>query len=594
MIIWSVILAGVLALLFYSTYPRPDFVATVYAPTYATPIIDFVNAHKMTRQYVYDNTVITGIDTEVDFYDSTKGNVVYPDLTNLSDKLKPYLPDGPKNDLTGISALTRCLNHEGTGLVSCNVRNSSDYLMTYTTPNANWDQKYPGWKKAFIKQTNQNAFCGFIKNATTLSTARGDFTTQYPLTGGGGSPQIGDLACLSFAPYYTPTGQVLYYDGLNNTGAGHSDTTTKWVNLTGQANYDITEFSLNNFKWYPDAIAYHTFQNYSVLDTHLDPNIFNGSWTIESAFDNTQTFDRYPSTGGLIFGTGLFAVGSTAKTLLFSYIPTQIPGYNYFISTYLYDKAALKRTINWSAFMLKGTVVVSVDDKTHSTYWDNTFYSPAITLTTPYQNTSFKQTLSLMNASTISNFAVNGRLHFTRVYSQPLTDAERTRHYEIDEIRYYLTRFDRTKTTTRGYIDADGILRSKGDTSVRRGLVIVPINDTTHLRAGQTYRIINPKCIENPTFVIGYWNGASEPATNAQLTNVETIEGTNALITIPAGARYLVVYTHDSTLKDNGEPTEMLETSTRKFDVYCSSSNAADYKNYTGSRFYIYQERNDS
>ena len=186
MIIWSVILAGVLALLFYSTYPRPDLVATVYAPTYATPIVDFVNAHQAVRAYIYDNTKIAGIDTELDFYDAAKGNVDYPVLTNLQDTVAKYLPDGPKNDLTGISALTRCLNHEGTGLVSCNVRNSSDYVMTYMTPNANWDQKYPGWKKAFFKQTNQNAFCGFIKNATTLSTARGDFVTQYPLTGGGG------------------------------------------------------------------------------------------------------------------------------------------------------------------------------------------------------------------------------------------------------------------------------------------------------------------------------------------------------------------------------------------------------------------------
>ena len=243
--------------------------------------------------------------------------------------------------------------------------------------------------------------------------------------------------------------------------------------------------------------------------------------------------------------------------------------------------------------MLKGSVVVSVDNRTHSTYWDNTFYASPQTLTTPYQNTANKQTLFLMNASTISNYAGNTRMHFTRIYDRPLKDEDRTRNYEIDVIRYYLTRFDKVKTTTRGYIDSAGIVRSKGDSSVRRGLVIVPINDTSMLRAGQTYRIINQKCTLDPTFVIGYWNGSSEPGTNAQLNNVETIEGTNALITIPAGARYLVVYTHDSTLQENGEPVEMLETSAgKKYDAYCSS--LTTYTTYVAPRLFIYQERNDS
>ena len=350
---------------------------------------------------------------------------------------------------------------------------------------------------------------------------------------------------------------------------------------------------MNNFKWYPDALAYHTFQNYTVLNTHLDPNEFNGSWTIESAFNNSQAFAR-GSTNIPLMGTGLFAVGASAKTLLFAHIPTQIPGYMDYIRTLVYEIGTPKQTVNWGALMLKGSVVVSVDNLRHSTYWDNVLYSPTIDLTTPYQNSGTNQTLFLMNASTVANYAGNIRMHFTRVYDHPLTDAERTRHYEIDEIRYYLTRFDKTKTTTRGYIDAYGIIRSKGDTSVRRGLVIVPINDETLLRAGQTYRIINPKCIENPTFVIGYWNGASEPANNAQLTNVKTIEGTSALITIPAGARYLVVNTHDSTLQANGDPVEMLELSTgQKHDAYCSSY-PPNHTIYVGPRLYIYQERNDS
>ena len=343
---------------------------------------------------------------------------------------------------------------------------------------------------------------------------------------------------------------------------------------------------MNNFKWYPDALAYQVQQS-GVLNTHLDPNEFNGSWTVEGIYNNTLAYK--PGVNALpVMRTGLFVVGTYTQNVLFAQIPTQLASLNNYIIFYYRQENTPLGSPNRGGAYGKGYAAVSVDQYVHSGYLNNIFVSPAVTMTKPYKNnvgTLTSQTLFFMNPNQFANAGVGERLHAARVYNRPLSDTERTRHYEIDEIRYYLTQFGNSRKSTRGYIDTAGILRSKGDTTyTQRGLIIIPIDDTNKLRAGQTYRIINPKCIENPTFIIGYWNGASEPANNAQLTNVETIEGTNALITIPTGARYLVVYTHDST-------TEKLHSSSGTiYSAYCTNSTG----DYDAPQLYLFQERNDS
>lgn len=71
------------------------------------------------------------------------------------------------------------------------------------------------------------------------------------------------------APTYVSDGLILYYDAINNTGNGHSSTTTTWKDLSGNGN-DLTLSNFDNTEtsgWSENAINFDGIDDFGTITT---------------------------------------------------------------------------------------------------------------------------------------------------------------------------------------------------------------------------------------------------------------------------------------------------------------------------------------
>lgn len=70
-------------------------------------------------------------------------------------------------------------------------------------------------------------------------------------------------------PTYVSDGLILYYDAINNTGNGHSSTTTTWKDLSGNGN-DLTLSNFDNTEtsgWSENAINFDGIDDFGTITT---------------------------------------------------------------------------------------------------------------------------------------------------------------------------------------------------------------------------------------------------------------------------------------------------------------------------------------
>ena len=289
MLIWSIFLTGVIALLFFMMYPRTDYIKTVETPIAQTAIIQFTEQHKSALELAL-KAVQKAAEREDEKYQGsgTRANTLtipYPDFADL--EKNNYMPKGLDQldwrDANGdlIQSRIVCINYddnasatlstEGTcsigGYTNMNQttisKGTRDYLITYSPKPAELDEFFPGWGVSWAEETKDMDTCGIVKNGKIqspkcpnglcdLSASANTTRLQNLIDASGLSPkddgflEDDGFVCISPIDHYAYDGvsitgknkeMLAYYDGINNTWTGHSNTTKTWYDLSGNENH---------------------------------------------------------------------------------------------------------------------------------------------------------------------------------------------------------------------------------------------------------------------------------------------------------------------------------------------------------------------
>ena len=289
MLIWSIFLTGVIALLFFMMYPRTDYIKTVETPIAQTAIIQFTEQHKSALELAL-KAVQKAAEREDENYQGSgiRNNTLtipYPDFATLSKT--SYLPKGLDQldwrDANGdlIQSRIVCINYDvgatatlsTEGTCSIGGYNSTaqttptsgtrDYLITYSPKPAELDEFFPGWGVSWADETKNMDTCGIVKNGKIQSpkcpnglcdllASENTTRLQNLIDASGLSPkddgflEDDGFVCISPIDHYAYDGvsitgknkeMLAYYDGINNTWTGHSNTTKTWYDLSGNGNH---------------------------------------------------------------------------------------------------------------------------------------------------------------------------------------------------------------------------------------------------------------------------------------------------------------------------------------------------------------------
>lgn len=213
---------------------------------------------------------------------------------------------------------------------------------------------------------------------------------------------------------YVTEGLILHFDGINNTGNGHSTTTTTWKDLSGNGNDGTLSKAPNsNFYWDNNNITLSGVS--SSLGTYVDtPVNLNGKertifYTIDannlagSIWGDTDS----SNTNGLFnYCTFVANRGNSASTQnRYSYTFAKSGIYNYAVTL---SATSLKFYVNG---VLTNTTTNTIGLKTSNN-------------------------LRILAAYYTSQNATNLKLYNFMVYDRALTDAEVLQNYQIDKSTY--------------------------------------------------------------------------------------------------------------------------------------------------------------
>ena len=213
---------------------------------------------------------------------------------------------------------------------------------------------------------------------------------------------------------YVTSGLVLHYDGINNTGNGHSGTTTTWKDLSGNNNDGrLSKATGNNFYWESNNITLSNVS--STLGTYVDtPLNLNGKertifYTIDanglkgSVWGDTDSGNKYG-----LFNYETFVANrgdSTSTQDRISYTFNKSGIYNYAVTL---SSTEIKLYVNGA---LTNTTTNTIGLKTSNN-------------------------LRILSAYYSSQNATNLKMYNFMVYDRPLTDKEVLENYKIDKSLY--------------------------------------------------------------------------------------------------------------------------------------------------------------
>lgn len=226
---------------------------------------------------------------------------------------------------------------------------------------------------------------------------------------------------------YVQNGLQIHYDAINNTGEGHSNTTTTWRDLSPN-HYDgiLKNFSYEEESgWSNNSLRFDGSDDGVFLQDYLK-DLFKSGNTIEVLIE----FDE-----------------SNARDII-------IGNYNN-VGAINYEKASSSELTNkFRAYINMGDTdimttneLLKINEKQILTI---TFDKDNKVLNV-YQNSELKQSISIPKVSTYSidwlnvwigidvrsgTTALKGKIYSVRIYNRVLIDTEIARNYEIDKARY--------------------------------------------------------------------------------------------------------------------------------------------------------------
>ena len=209
---------------------------------------------------------------------------------------------------------------------------------------------------------------------------------------------------------YVTSGLVLHYDGINNTGNGHSSTTTTWKDLSGNGNDGV----VTNGTWHTNSLKFSSSNQQNGVKTNKNFPINFSNQTFSIAFEFSSLSGVEP----------LFGARTTTSDgfMLFNYsndISLDTKGSSTRVS--IGNKLQANTKYNMT-FVFSGTNV-------------KVYRSGVLDRTVSITNanlTSFP--LTIFTAGTRANAL--GNIYNVKVYNRSLTDQEVLQNYQADNQAY--------------------------------------------------------------------------------------------------------------------------------------------------------------
>ena len=211
-------------------------------------------------------------------------------------------------------------------------------------------------------------------------------------------------------PQYIKEGLILHYDAINNTGNGHSNTTTTWKDLSGNGN----DATITGGSWNQSYLTFTQSNEQNGVKTNSNfPIDFNNTFNIVFSLSSVNSVEallgaRTSTTDGMM----LFNYSNNQKLTL----DTKGSGSRIELG----DRLSANKKYNLTVTFSGTTAKLYIDGQ--------------ITNTVTFTDASLNFPLTIFTAGTRTNSL--GDIYSVKVYNRALNDSEVKTNYEVDKERF--------------------------------------------------------------------------------------------------------------------------------------------------------------
>lgn len=214
---------------------------------------------------------------------------------------------------------------------------------------------------------------------------------------------------------YVSEGMILHYDAINNTGNGHSSTTTTWKDLSGNGN----DATVTGGRWINNSLEFTTSNTTNGVKTNSNFSInYNNTFNIVFKYTGGNGIDP-------LFGARQISTGNEGF-MIWNWSDS-----NNYLG--LDTKGSFTRRILKDGKLETGKyydLTVTFSENTAKLYLNGTLEN-TITFTTGTVN-SFP--LTVFSAGGTQNSL--GNIYSVKIYNRALSDNEVLQNYNIDRTKY--------------------------------------------------------------------------------------------------------------------------------------------------------------
>lgn len=209
---------------------------------------------------------------------------------------------------------------------------------------------------------------------------------------------------------YVQQGLILHYDGINNTGSGHSSTATTWKDLSGNGN----DATITGGTWNQNHLTFTQSKEQNGVITNSNfPIDFNNTFNIVFSLSSVNSVEP-------LFGA---RTSTTDGMMLFNYsnnnkLTLDTKGSESRIE--LGDRLSANRKYNLTVTFSGTTVKLFIDGQFENMY--------------TFTDASLNFPLTIFTAGTRENSL--GDIYSVKIYNRALTDAEILQNYNVDNEKY--------------------------------------------------------------------------------------------------------------------------------------------------------------
>ena len=308
--------------------------------------------------------------------------------------------------------------------ITSKVENGSGLKKIKYEYNGIYDSAVSDEDKNSVKSHFENNGINLDTKATVIPITKGTRKLTVYMEDNAGNWSMQTLAFTQNTengPDYVKNGLILHLDGINNTGNGHSNTSTIWKDLSGNNNNG----TVTGATWGNTGLSFDGIDDWVPIK-ELNYNQF----TLEAVFEPKDVLNyeyQYIICNLEVGGYGI-ALNTGNKNLFGISYNTNIVDYELLLS---------QNDINLN---VKNTLTYTNDGKEHKLYLNGNLINSKVdenrVLGFPNDNTIMALGTNPKGATNVGLESFNGTIYSARMYNRVLTEQEVKNNYEIDKSRF--------------------------------------------------------------------------------------------------------------------------------------------------------------